>query len=61
MNFMKFNIQKLSQIVGKIGADLQEYSSTIINASLVIDPATDAKIFIENNKSSNLVVSREKF
>ena len=31
------------------------------NASQVIDAATDAKIFIECNKSSNLVVNHEKF
>ena len=31
------------------------------NASQVIDAATDVKIFIECNKSSNLVVSHEKF
>lgn len=48
-------------MVGKIGADLQEQSQTLHNTSQVIDSATDVKIFIECNKSSNLVVSREKF
>ena len=58
---MKYNIQKFAQIVGKVGADLQEQSQTISETSQGIDASTDVKIFIESNKSSNLVVSREKF
>ena len=58
---MKYNIQKLAQILGQVGVDLQEQSMSLNNASQVIDAATDAKIFIECNKSSNLVVSHEKF
>ena len=44
-----------------MGVDLQEQGETLNNASQVIDAATDVKIFIECNKSGNLVVSHEKF
>lgn len=31
------------------------------DASQVIDSATDIKIFIEHNKSNNMVMNKEKF
>ena len=58
---MKYNIQKFAQLIGKVGVELQVQSESLNHASQVIDAATDVKIFIECNKSSNLVVSHEKF
>ena len=61
INFMKYNMQKFAHILGKVGEDLCEQSTTIHDASQMINSQTDIKIFIEHNKSTNLVVNKEKF
>ena len=40
---------------------MQGSGENIFDASQMINSATDIKIFIEHNKSSNLVVTKEKF
>ena len=61
INFMKYTMQKFAQIVGKVGEDLCDQCMTMHDASQMINSATDIKIFIEYNKSTNLVVAKEKF
>jgi len=61
INFMKYNMQKFAHIMGKVGEDLCDRSQTMHDVSQMINSATDIKIFIEHNKSTNLTVNREKF
>ena len=61
INFMKFNMKKFAAIMSKVGDDMSNQYKTVQDSSKMIDSATDIKIFIEQNKSANLVVSKEKF
>lgn len=47
--------------MGKVGETVCDQCLTIHDASQMINSATDIKIFIESNKSTNLIVNREKF
>lgn len=61
INLMKHNMQKVASTIGKVGQDLQSSAENIFDASQMVNAATDIKIFIEHNKSSNLVVAKERF
>lgn len=58
---MKYNIQKFAHILGKVGESVCDRCMTLHDASQMITSATDIKIFIETNKSTNLIVNKEKF
>ena len=51
INFMKYNMQKFANIMGKVGEDLIDRSQNMHDSSLTISSETDIKIFIENNKT----------
>lgn len=58
---MKYNVQKFAHIMGKVGEDLIDQSTTMHDCSQTISSSTDVKIFIEHNKSVNPIVSKETF
>ena len=61
INFMKYNLQKFAHIFGKVGEAVCDKCMTLHDASQMITSQTDIKIFIENNKSTNLIINKEKF
>ena len=54
-------MQKFASILGKVGEDICDQCTVMHDASQTINSATDIKIFIEQNKSSNMIVGKEKF
>ena len=61
LDFLKFNLEKFSNIIESLGSESQIQGENMLKASGLVNSRKDIELFIKNNKSKNCNIQKEEF